>query len=208
MGEAQGGSGGRAPHPPPSRRWGALSWIQGTRGHKRTSMQGRGRNLRQQLVMRLSKSYVDPSWNTQKKPQLCPIWGAARAVVLGHSRCHQVPSTQEGRRPGPGHSASFQLCDLGVLISLSGLKVILGSPYDSDRCYLGIQTSWKRHRWAAVRGLVKDPYTPRQDHWTCDLESISASCAFHLPCTPCRPPLTEDLPTPSLSFPLRDRTKL
>lgn len=66
---------------------------------------------------------------------------------------NQVPSTQGGRCPGPGQSASFQLCDLGVWISLSGLNVILGSPYAGDRCYCGIQISWKRHRWADTQDI-------------------------------------------------------
>lgn len=48
---------------------------------------------------------------------------------------HQVPGTQGARCSGQGWSASFQLCDLGVWISLSGLNVIQGSPYDGDRCY-------------------------------------------------------------------------
>lgn len=114
-------------------------------------------------------------------------------VVLGH--LHPPPGAQHTgqQMPGPGQSVSFQLCDLGVLISLSGLNVILGSPYDGDRCYSGIQISWMRHRWADTPGhsvICKDPYTQRQDCWACDLESTFASCASHLPCDPCRPRLT------------------
>lgn len=131
---------------------------------------------------------VYPSWKNQRKPQLCPIWGTDGALWwfwVTHT-LHQVPSTQGSRCQDQG-SVSFQLCDLGVLISLSGLNVILGSAYDGDRCYSGIQISWMRHRWADTPGhlvICKDPYTQRQGHWACDLESTFASCASHLPCDP------------------------
>lgn len=114
--------------------------------------------------------------------------------------------------PGPGQIVSFQLCDLGVLISLSGLNVILGSAYDGDRCYSGIQISWMRHRWADTLGhlvICKTPYTQRQGRWACDLESTFASCTSLPPPVTLADPGSHRTPTlqASVSF-YGPRTKL
>lgn len=114
----------------------------------------------------------------------CGMGGGSGSLTCSH----QVLNTQGG--PGPGHSASFQLCDLGVLISLSGLNVILGSPYDGDRCHLGIQISWKRHRWAEPPGhsvTCKDPYPgplPCDLEYFCFLCLPPPSCPWQTPALP------------------------
>lgn len=78
-----------------------------------------------------------PSWNNQKKPHLCPIWGTgmARVVVLGHSHAptrrptHRVAEAQDQDTVLASSCVTLECCypSLGSMSSWAVPMMVTGA---------------------------------------------------------------------------------